>query len=117
MRDVDGLNAGYAQLLLDEYLENPESVPDEWRDLFESSANEVLATQPGLARLLEVLTGNGHVDDGSVPAATAVAPVAPPPPAVEPAPAPAPAAAPPAPVVDAELLGGIAAAMALVKAH
>ena len=51
--EVDGLNAGFAQALLDEYLENPDSVPDEWRDLFESSADEVLATQPGLARLLE----------------------------------------------------------------
>ena len=29
--DVDGLNAGYARALLDEYLENPEAVPSEWR--------------------------------------------------------------------------------------
>ena len=29
--DVDGLNAGYAQSLLEEYLENPEGVPAEWR--------------------------------------------------------------------------------------
>ena len=27
MEDVDGVNAGYASLLLDEYLENPEAVP------------------------------------------------------------------------------------------
>jgi 2-oxoglutarate dehydrogenase E1 component len=108
VRDVDGLNAGYAQLLLDEYLENPESVPDEWRDLFEGSASEVLSSQPGLARLLDVLAGNGHVvEDGPAPAPAAVAPAAP-----QPA-APAPAA----PAVDTELLGGIAAAMALVKAH
>ena len=36
MHDVDGVNAGYARLLLDEYLENPEAVPAEWRALFES---------------------------------------------------------------------------------
>ena len=36
MHDVDGVNAGYARLLLDEYLENPEAVPPEWRALFES---------------------------------------------------------------------------------
>ena len=32
--DVDGLNAGYARALLDDYLENPEAVPSEWRALF-----------------------------------------------------------------------------------
>jgi 2-oxoglutarate dehydrogenase E1 component len=94
---LDGLNAGYAQLLLDEYLENPEAVPSEWRRLFESGDPALLAGHPGLARLVERLaSGNGH---------PAVA-------APEPAPAPVPAAAP-----DRELLGGVAAAMALVKAH
>ena len=29
--DVDGLNAGYAQLLLEDYLKNPSAVPAEWR--------------------------------------------------------------------------------------
>jgi len=29
MGDVDGLNAGYAKLLLEEYLENPDTVPEE----------------------------------------------------------------------------------------
>ena len=37
VRDVDGLNAGYAQALLEQYLENPEAVPEEWRSLFEQS--------------------------------------------------------------------------------
>ena len=32
--EVDGLNAGYAAVLLEEYLENPEAVPAEWRALF-----------------------------------------------------------------------------------
>ena len=31
MAEVDGLNAGYARALLEEYLENPEGVPSEWR--------------------------------------------------------------------------------------
>ena len=93
MTDVDGLNAGFARDLLEDYLENPEAVPTEWRELFESGNSDVVATHPGLVRLLE-LAGNGH-----------------PAPAVQ---APAPAEA--QPVTD-ELLGAVAAAMALVKAH
>ncbi|HZP72723.1 MAG TPA: 2-oxoglutarate dehydrogenase E1 component [Gaiellaceae bacterium] len=95
--DVDGLNAGYARALLDEYLENPEAVPSEWRALFESGDSALVKTHPGIARLLEALpdspangSGNGHVVE---------------------------APAPTAPAPDAQLLGGIAAAMALVKAH
>ena len=106
--EVDGLNAGYAALVLEQYLDNPAAVPAEWRALFESSdPDELVAIQPGLARLLERFEangGNGHA-------------VAPPPPApAREAPAPvAPAHAAPAPVDD-ELLGGVAAATALVKA-
>jgi 2-oxoglutarate dehydrogenase E1 component len=91
--DVDGLNAGFARDLLEDYLENPDAVPSEWRELFESGTSDVVATHPGLARLLE-RAGNGH----------AAAP-APPVPQVE-----------PPPVTD-ELLGAVAAAMALIKAH
>jgi len=32
--DVDGLNAGFARDLFEEYLENPDAVPAEWRRLF-----------------------------------------------------------------------------------
>ena len=97
--DVDGLNAGYARALLDEYLENPEAVPSEWRALFESGDSELVASHPGIARLLEKLPaaapdGNGHAP-AAVPAPAATAEGAP----------------------DAQLLGGVAAAMALVKAH
>jgi 2-oxoglutarate dehydrogenase E1 component len=99
MTDVDGLNAGFARDLLEEYLENPDAVPTEWRQLFESGQSEVVATHPGLARLLETL-GNGQRE----PAPAASAPVEA---------APAPSAEPP----SDELLGGVAAAMALVKAH
>src|SRR5438067_1152522 len=98
--DVDGLNAGYAQSLLEEYLENPEGVPSEWRALFESGDRELLAALPGLARLLETLRdgSNGQM--------------APPPPPAH-APAPTPTAAPP----DETLLAAVAAGVSLVKAH
>jgi 2-oxoglutarate dehydrogenase E1 component len=93
--DVDGLNAGFARDLLEDYLENPDAVPSEWRALFESGSSDVVATHPGLVRLLELeRAGNGH---GAAPAAPA-------------------AQAEPQPVTD-ELLGAVAAAMALVKAH
>jgi 2-oxoglutarate dehydrogenase E1 component len=98
--DVDGLNAGYARALLDEYLENPEAVPSEWRALFESGESQLVATHPGIARLLEQLPrGAGNGSNGGTQAP----------------PAPQPAAAVDA--ADPQLLGGIAAAMALVKAH
>jgi len=100
--DVDGLNSGYARLLLEDYLENPDAVPAEWRELFESGESALVASHPGLLRLLETLDrGNGQ------------APTAP----------EAPVAAegmPAVPVtgeIDETLLGGVAAAMALVKAH
>src|SRR4051812_5233253 len=100
--DVDGLNTGYAALLLEQYLDNPGAVPEEWRDLFESEAEVLLQRQPGLARLLERAAADGHRDGHAAPV-----------PAPPPAPAPAPA---PAAEEDKELLGGIAAAMSLVKA-
>jgi len=93
MHDVDGLNSGYAQALLEEYLENPEAVPPEWRSLFESGRSALVAEHPVLRRLIEAADGNGRVD----------------------APAPLPPAAA-AEAVDERLLGGVAAAMALVKA-
>jgi 2-oxoglutarate dehydrogenase E1 component len=96
LNEVDGLNAGYASLLLDEYLENPAAVPPEWRALFESGDVDLVEALPGLARVLALTErdGNGR----------------------EAAPPPAPAAAP-SPTMDPVLLGGVAAAMALVKAH
>ncbi|MEI8105650.1 MAG: 2-oxoglutarate dehydrogenase E1 component [Actinomycetes bacterium] len=96
MHDVDGVNAGYARLLLDEYLANPESVPAEWRTLFESGDADLVNTLPGLARLLERLprpdasSGNGHAAAGPEQQAADI---------------------------DLGLLGGVAAGMALVKAH
>ena len=115
--EVDAGNAGYAGMLLEEYLANPASVSPEWRALFESGRSAVTSGIPGLARLVDGVadTGgsagrtNGHSAGNGNGHATAVAW---PPAAATPA-APAPPAAPP----DDLLLGGVAAAMALVKAH
>jgi 2-oxoglutarate dehydrogenase E1 component len=101
MSDV-GLNAGYASSILEQYLENPESVPSEWRALFESGApGELVAGLPGLARLLETMRPQG---DGNGAAAVAAPPTE-------------AAASVPVEAPDELLLGGVAAAMALVKAH
>ena len=100
------VNTGYATTILEQYLENPESVPAEWRALFESGDTELVHELPGLARLLESVRLNGG--GGSA------APEAPPAPAT---PVQAPPPAPPSAVPDELLLGGVAAAMALVKAH
>jgi 2-oxoglutarate dehydrogenase E1 component len=104
MHDVDELNEGYANALLEDYLENPEAVPEEWRRLFESGSSELVATHPGLARLLETLRaeGNGH----------AATPIAEPPSAGAAAPAPATTAEP-----DTEFLRAVAAATELVGAY
>ena len=80
MAEVDGLNSGYAALLLEQYLDNPSAVPSEWRALFERAPQTLL---PGLANLIH---------DGHAPVETVVVP-------------------------DEELIGGVAAAMALVKAY
>src|SRR5436305_9321686 len=98
--EVDGLNAGYAALLLEAYLENPSAVPSEWRTHFESAPEELLAVRPGLAILIERLTDNGN---GHPPS---------PAPAVEAPPAPAAPAAAAAP--DEALAPAGAAAMSLV---
>ena len=60
MTDVDGLNAGFARDLLEDYLENPDAVPSEWRRLFESGDSEVVASNPGLVRLLETLEAQAN---------------------------------------------------------
>src|SRR5215467_4096672 len=101
MHDVDGVNAGYARLLLDEYLDNPESVPPEWRALFESGDSDLLRGLPGVARLLERLPepGSDGQSNGRGNGRAALA-----------------EATPPA-AVDRELMGAVAAGMALVKAH
>jgi 2-oxoglutarate dehydrogenase E1 component len=102
MAEVDGLNTGYARALLDEYLEDPASVPSEWRALFESGASDLVVQHPGAARLLELLRASGNGESAQTLAAARVAA----------APPPTEAAA-----ADETLIGGVAAAMALVKAY
>src|SRR5690349_15671454 len=93
---MDGLNTGYAALLLEQYLDNPAAVPPEWRALFEAAPPELLSAQPGLARLLERNGGgNGHAEPVVVEAPPVVREVV---------------------VPDEELVGGVAAAMSLLKA-
>jgi 2-oxoglutarate dehydrogenase E1 component len=102
MHDVDGLNAGYAKALLEEYLENPDGVPEEWRRLFESGSSELVAAHPGLARLLETLSVDGN---GQAAAPVLEAPPVPEPPAAKPVP------------VDEEFMRAVAAATELVGAY
>ena len=132
--DLSGLNAGYVAQMLEAYLDAPASVSQEWRDLFERDPAAFTGSLPGLAGLLQ--------RDGANGAATAPAPAPAPaarpcrrhrrsarPCSPRPQRCPAAAADPPAaaepepplggasPAVDEDLLGGVAAAMALVKAY
>ena len=128
VRDVDGLNTGYAQALLEQYLENPEAVPEEWRALFESGDAALVEALPGLARLFETLKENGAPPEAPEAAAEPMSvPVPPteaapselaPEPEPEPEPAPAPAPEPAARAEpDETLLSAVAAATALIKAY
>jgi 2-oxoglutarate dehydrogenase E1 component len=87
----DDLNAGFVQELFAAYLASPEAVDPEWRAFFESDSATLLEHHPLVQRLRE--TASGAHDGGNG--------------------APAVAAAPP----DQTLLGAVAAAMSLVKAH
>ena len=58
---------GYAQALLEQYLENPEAVPEEWRSLFESGDPAIVNALPGLARLVENLKENGAPAQAEAP--------------------------------------------------
>jgi 2-oxoglutarate dehydrogenase E1 component len=61
VREVDALNSGYAGQLLEQYLENPDSVPAEWRALFERGDGAIAEALPGLGRLLARADGaNGR---------------------------------------------------------
>ena len=55
MPEVDAVNSGYARVLLVQYLENPEAVPSECRELIESGDCGLIESLPGLARLNESL--------------------------------------------------------------
>jgi 2-oxoglutarate dehydrogenase E1 component len=140
--DLSGLNAGYVAQMLEAYLDAPTSVPIEWRELFEGDPDAFTGSLPGLAGLLRRDRPNGAALVGPEPAAPALAgprgSEASLPPHVEPPATPLVAVVPlvaaessavaepavthPRPVeptapVDETLLGGVAAAMALVKAY
>jgi 2-oxoglutarate dehydrogenase E1 component len=100
-----GLNAGYVGQLLEQYLDNPEAVDPAWRELFEGADESVVSALPGLERLLTRTKSDGRGNGGAVAEAEPVAA------------APEPAVAAPRATPDDELLGGIAAAMSLVKAY
>jgi len=85
----EDLNAGFVQELFAQYLASPETVPPEWRALFDEAPEVVARQHPLVQRLREVYpdaVGNG---DGAAVAVEA----------------------------PAELPAAVAAAMALVKAH
>jgi 2-oxoglutarate dehydrogenase E1 component len=90
--EFDDLNTGFVQELFAEYLASPGAVDPEWRALFEAGPAGLVESHPLVRRLRELHPGAPDGGNG--------------------APAAAPAAAP-----SAELLGGVAAAMSLVKAH
>jgi 2-oxoglutarate dehydrogenase E1 component len=109
---VDGLNLGYVRDLLDLYLASPDSVDPAWRKLFEEASNGVVGDHPLVRRVRELLprppATNGTVgehaelDEHAEAEGVAEQPSAPPQ-ALQPA--------------ALDVLGGVAAAMALVKAH
>jgi 2-oxoglutarate dehydrogenase complex dehydrogenase (E1) component-like enzyme len=92
----DELNLGYVRDLLDRYLDSPESVDPVWREIFESGANGFADGHPVVQRLRELFPEHARNGRGTLETPT-----------------PPPAEAP----FDDELLAGVAAAMALVKAH
>jgi 2-oxoglutarate dehydrogenase E1 component len=98
---LEDLNLGYVQELFVDYLNSPESVDPAWRTLFESAPPELVQQLPLVERLLERYPGS----IGGNGAAVTAAPRAP-----EERPRDEP-------IADETLLGGVAAAMALVKAH
>ena len=127
----EGLNSAYVAMLLEQYLDAPSSVPREWREMFERGDPALAAALPGLRSFL---TGTGNGAATAAMPAPAAPPVEPEPVGAEPAaepvadapqvPLPTTTPAPPvatptttAPAIDEELLGGVAAAMALVKAY
>ena len=91
---VDGVNLGYVRDLLDQYLSSPDSVDPAWRAIFEQDGDGIVDDHPVVQRI-RALIPEARGGNGAVPAAGA-------PPLAE--------------EVPVDLLGGVAAAMALVKA-
>ncbi len=103
--NLEGLNAGYVAQLLEDYLDSPGSVPPEWRTAFEQD-DALLDLLPGLRELVAARS------NGPLPVTHEATPT------VDiPSQAEAPVGETTPAGVDETLLGGVAAAMALVKAY
>jgi len=92
LQQFEDLNSGFVQELFAQYLASPEAVEPAWRALFEQAPDELLESSPIVKRIRELYPG--AVDGNGAPAPTSPETQAPP-----------------------LLLGAVAAAMALVKAH
>ena len=90
MQQFEDLNSGFVQELFAKYLASPEAVDPAWRALFEQAPEELVESSPLVQRVRELYPENGNG---------------------------ASATAPPEQEAPPLLLGGVAAAMALVKAH
>ena len=92
LQQFEDLNSGFVQELFAQYLASPEAVDPAWRAFFEQAHEELADSSPLVQRIRDLYPGM----DGGNGAATAARPAA---------------------ETPALLLGAVAAAMALVKAH
>jgi 2-oxoglutarate dehydrogenase E1 component len=90
LQQFEDLNSGFVQELFAKYLASPEAVDPAWRALFEQAPEELVESSPLVQRVRELYPENGNG---------------------------ASATAPPEQEAPPLLLGAVAAAMALVKAH
>ena len=93
-QQFEDLNSGFIQELFEQYLASPETVDPAWRALFEQAPEALVESSPVVQRVRELYPGAGNGGNGAptAPSAEAAAP-------------------------SSQLLGAVAAAMALVKAH
>ena len=96
---VDAVNLGYVRALLDVYLTEPDTLDPAWRGFFRDAQNGTISGHPLVQRLQELQPGLFAGNGGGAPAVSE-------PPFSERRSA-----------VDDQLLAGVAAAMALVKAY
>ena len=92
---LEDLNSGFVRELFFQYLNSPESVDPAWRALFEAAPPDLLEGDPLVQRIRELYPALGDSGNGAASAAGTVTETH----------------------VDEKLLGAVAAAMALVKAH
>jgi 2-oxoglutarate dehydrogenase complex dehydrogenase (E1) component-like enzyme len=111
--ESSGLNAGYVEQLLEQYLDNPEAVDPAWREVFERDGDSSFEPSPLELEGQPPSSGNGGtVADQGVAEAGGPAP-----PVTTVAEQPKPETAAPRQAPDNDLMGAVAAAMSLVKAY